>query len=89
MLISIFSALAIFSLYKYGIRHVYTLSLVELAIMTAFKEKALTPGKFIILSSILIFNIVCLYKDIPYRDFTTFVLIGIFMIIGGYEEWKA
>lgn len=88
MIISIFAALSIYAVYKYGIHHIYTLALLQLTIIVAYKENAISILRALVVSAIVIIEMISLHRVIPYKDFIDMFLIGLFMLIGIKEEYE-
>lgn len=88
MIISIFAALSIYAVYKYGIHHIYTLALLQLTIIVAYKENTISILRAGVITAIVIVEMISLNKEIPYKDFVEVFLIGLFMIIGIKEEYE-
>lgn len=88
MIISIFAALSIYAVYEYGIHHIYTLALLQLTIIVAYKENAISITRTAVVSAIVIIEMVSLHREILYKDFIDMFLIGLFMIIGIKEEYE-
>lgn len=88
MIISIFAALSIFAVYKYGIHHIYTLALLQLTIIVAYKENAISILRALAVTAIVVVEMISLNKEIPYKDFIEMFLIGLFMIVGIKEEYE-
>lgn len=76
MIISIFAALSIFAVYKYGIHHIYTLALLQLTIIVAYKENAISILRALVVTAIVVVEMISLNKEIPYKDFIEMFLIG-------------
>lgn len=88
MIISIFAALSIYAVYKYGIHHIYTLTILQLTIIVAYKENAISILKALVITAIVVVEMISLNKEIPYKDFIEMFLIGLFMIVGIKEEYE-
>ena len=88
MIISIFAALSIYAVYKYGIHHIYTLALLQLTIIVVYKENAISILRALVVTAIVVVEMVSLSKEIPYKDFIEIFLIGLFMLIGIKEEYE-
>ena len=88
MIISIFAALSIYAVYKYGIHHIYTLALLQLTIIVAYKENAISILRALVVTAIVVVEMISLNKEIPYKDFIEMFLIGLFMIVGIKEEYE-
>ena len=88
MIISIFAALSIYAVYKYGIHHIYTLALLQLTIIVAYKENAISILRSLVITAIVVVEMISLNKEIPYKDFIEMFLIGLFMIVGIKEEYE-
>ena len=88
MIISIFAALSIFAVYKDGIHHIYTLALLQLTIIVAYKENAISILRALVVTAIVVVEMISLNKEIPYKDFIEMFLIGLFMLIGIKEEYE-
>ena len=88
MIISIFAALSIYAVYKYGIHHIYTLAILQLTIIVAYKENAISILKALVVTAIVVVEMISLNKEIPYKDFIEMFLIGLFMIVGIKEEYE-
>lgn len=88
MIISIFAALSIYAVYKYGIHHIYTLALLQLTIIVAYKENAISILRVLVVTAIVVVEMISLNKEIPYKDFIEMFLIGLFMIVGIKEEYE-
>lgn len=88
MIISIFAALSIYAVYKYGIHHIYTLALLQLTIIVVYKENAISILRALVVTAIVVVEMVSLSKEIPYKDFIEIFLIWLFMLIGIKEEYE-
>lgn len=88
MIISIFAALSIYAVYKYDIHHIYTLALLQLTIIVAYKENAISILRALVVTAIVVVEMISLNKEIPYKDFIEMFLIGLFMIVGIKEEYE-
>lgn len=88
MIISIFAALSIYAVYKYGIHHIYTLALLQLTIIVAYKENAISILRALVVTAIVVVEMISLNKEILYKDFIEMFLIGLFMIVGIKEEYE-
>ena len=88
MIISIFAALSIYAVYKYGIHHIYTLALLQLTIIVAYKENAISILRALVVSAIIVIEMISLSRKILYKDFVEIFLIGLFMIVGIKEEYE-
>lgn len=88
MIISIFAALSIYAVYKYGIHHIYTLALLQLTIIVAYKENVISILRALVVTAIVVVEMISLNKEIPYKDFIEMFLIGLFMIVGIKEEYE-
>ena len=88
MIISIFAALSIYAVYKYGIHHIYTLALLQLTIIVAYKENAISILRALVVTAIVVVEMISLNKEIPYKDFIEMFLIGLFMTVGIKEEYE-
>lgn len=88
MIISIFAALSIYAVYKYGIHHIYTLALLQLTILVAYKENTISILRTLVITAIVVVEMISLNKEIPYKDFIEMFLIGLFMIVGIKEEYE-
>lgn len=88
MIISIFAALSIYAVYKYGIHHIYTLALLQLTIIVAYKENAISILRALVVTAIVVVEMISLNKEIPHKDFIEMFLIGLFMIVGIKEEYE-
>lgn len=88
MIISIFAALSIYAVYKYGIHHIYTLALLQLTIIVAYKENAISILRALVVTAIVVVEMISLNKEIPYKDFIEMFFIGLFMIVGIKEEYE-
>ena len=88
MIISIFAALSIYAVYKYGIHHIYTLALLQLTIIVAYKENAISILRALVVTAIVVVEMISLNKEIPYQEFIEMFLIGLFMIVGIKEEYE-
>lgn len=88
MIISIFTALSIYAVYKYGIHHIYTLALLQLTIIVAYKENAISILRALVITTTVVVEMISLNKEIPYKDFIEMFLIGLFMIVGIKEEYE-
>lgn len=88
MIISIFAALSIYAVYKYGIHHIYTLALLQLTIIVVYKENAISILRALVVTAIVVVEMISLNKEIPYKDFIEMFLIGLFMIVGIKEEYE-
>ena len=88
MIISIFAALSIYAVYKYGIHHIYTLALLQLTIIVAYKENAISILRALVVTAIVVVEMISLNKEIPYKDLIEMFLIGLFMIVGIKEEYE-
>lgn len=88
MIISIFAALSIYAVYKYGIHHIYTLVLLQLTIIVAYKENAISILRALVITAIVVVEMISLNKEIQYKDFIEMFLIGLFMIVGIKEEYE-
>ena len=88
MIISIFAALSLYAVYKYGIHHIYTLICLQLTLLVAYKENAISITRTTVVSAIVIIEMISLHKEILYKDFIDMFLIGLFMLIGIKEEYE-
>lgn len=88
MIISIFAALSIYAVYKYGIHHIYTLALLQLTIIVAYKENAISILRALVVTAIVVVEMISLSREIQYKDFIEMFLIGLFMIVGIKEEYE-
>ena len=88
MIISIFAALSIYAVYKYGIHHIYTLALLQLTLIVAYKENAISILRALVVTAIVVVEMISLSREIPYKDVIEMFLIGLFMIIGIKEEYE-
>ena len=88
MIISIFAALSIYAVYKYGIHHIYTLALLQLTIIVAYKENAISILRALVVTAIVVVELISLNKEIASKDFIEMFLIGLFMIVGIKEEYE-
>lgn len=88
MIISIFAALSIYAVYKYGIHHIYTLALLQLTIIVAYKENAISILRALVVTAIVVVEMISLSREILYKDFIEMFLIGLFMIVGIKEEYE-
>jgi len=88
VIISIFAALSILAVYKYGIHHIYTLALLQLTIIVVYKENAISILRALVITAIVVVEMISLNKEIPYKDFIEMFLIGLFMIVGIKEEYE-
>ena len=87
MVFSISAAITIYLMYKYGIHHIYTLSLAELTVLIAFKDNSISAIRALTLTVVLGIEIIDLYREVPYKDFVVMFLIGLFMLIGIKESY--
>ena len=88
MIISIFAALSIYAVYKYGIHHIYTLALLQLTLIVAYKENAISILRALVVTAIVVVEMISLSREILYKDFIDMFLIGLFMLIGIKEEYE-
>lgn len=88
MIISIFAALSIYAVYKYGIHHIYTLALLQLTLIVAYKENAISILRALVVTAIVVVEMISLSREIQYKDFIEMFLIGLFMIVGIKEEYE-
>ena len=88
MIISIFAALSIYAVYKYGIHHIYTLALLQLTLIVVYKENAISILRALVVTAIVVVEMISLSREILYKDFIDMFLIGLFMLIGIKEEYE-
>jgi len=88
VIISIFAALSIYAVYKYGIHHIYTLALLQLTLIVVYKENAISILRALVVTAIVVVEMISLSREILYKDFIDMFLIGLFMLIGIKEEYE-